>query len=482
MRSHPPFVFWENTLSFYVNAQTYGNRIWLRWIDDDGRDRSEFIDDYKPRLFVKSNDADIVDAHSIFQDHPLREMEVKNIKHAKEMLDRYKDVHGFELYGNRLFNYSYLFHRFGLSPKFDASKIKMAFVDIETSVGEFSKGFPKPYASAERITLITHALKVGKRITYHVFCYQDFDVSEYDKVLDIRKHLCLDEDQMLRKYVEFMESDYPHTYSAFNGDNFDVPYIINRIKIRLGDDWAKRLSPLKNYRLAFAEDDPGIVKGLNLKGIELLDTLSLFKKFVPGERDFSLEAIASDFIKAGKVENPTGSTFSAHYSGVFEFYDEPKNEIQALAKRRTELRLRLQNEGKNHLANNDYASLDRQVKEKCWNNFVWYNIRDVDLMIKLEDQLGHINLAFTLAYLVGMNYSDVLGTCTPWEIYLQNIAATRNRFIPIQNSESRSSVKPRSLMGGFVHLYKQGRHQDGVTIDATSLNVYGALVGKPIIE
>ena len=447
-------------MEFFTNIQRVGNRFWLRYNDGE-RDVSTWVSDFAPTLYVKTNGKS---EFATILDEPLKALPSENLKHAREMMKRYEGVAGFELYGNPLWEYSYLFERFGHRLKYDSTKIHCAIIDIETKVGENSVGFPYPYQALEEITLITHLHK-GK---YHIFAVGDFDIDSYNTLgLNTYKHVYDNEDDMLAAYVKFWKSDYPHAITGWNVEGFDCGYIINRIRQRLGDEAVKQLSPIGQINLEFFEDDPTQLKKVQIRGVEILDYLLMYKKYRPGERDFSLDSMAEDFLKENKVANPTGGSFKAFYSGEFDIRGEPEkgNIIQELGKQRTDLKMLIINNDDPELVK-QFEKLDREIKRRCWDMFVWYNVRDVDIVKRLDDNMGMLNLTYTIAYLVGMNYSDVFGTVKPWDIFLQNENAVKKRFISV--AENHNSM-PRQLMGGFVHLYKSGLYKDGVTLDATSM-------------
>ena len=443
---------------FYTNIQRVGNKFWLRYSDESGRDCTAWIDDYQPMLYVKTNEPSV---HKTIFGESLKPMQSESVKHARELMKRYDGIEGFELYGNPNFEYSYIYDTFGHRCKYDPDRIYAAIIDIETRVGERSTGFPYPYQAAEEITLITHLYKNQ----YHIFAVADFDIEEYNTIgLDTFKHVYDNEDAMLKAYVSFWQTNYPHAVTGWNVENFDLGYIINRIRQRLGDTVVLLLSPVKQVKLEFYEDDPTQLKKIDIRGIEILDYMLMYKKYSPGERDFSLDAFAEDFLGENKVENPTGGSFKAFYSGEFDIYENPQNDIQRLAMRRTTIRLEIANG--NRTNEKEFNELDKEIKRKCWNMFVWYNVRDVDIVKRLDENLNMLNLTYTIAYLIGMNYSDVFGTVKPWDIFIQNENAEKNRFITMKENQN---FMPRELMGGYVHLYNPGLYKDGVTLDATSL-------------
>src|SRR5690606_22529162 len=191
--------------------------------------------------------------------------------------------------------------------------------------------------------------------------------------------------------------------TGWNTERFDIIYLLNRIRQRLGEDKMKSLSPVGMIR-EYNIDQKST--SFEIKGIEHLDYLQLFKKYIPGERDFSLDSVCEDFLGEQKLENP--------YSTFKEFY------------------------------------------EKSFSRFVDYNIHDVSLVYKLEQKLKLLSLTFSIAYLVKMNYSDVFGTVKPWDIFIQNSLYKENKFVRCKTSPG---VADRQIMGGFVMTPVPGRYE-----------------------
>jgi DNA polymerase elongation subunit (family B) len=82
-----------------------------------------------------------------------------------------------------------------------------------------------------------------------------------------------DERDMCMKFLELYEGIAPDILTGWNIDNFDIPYLFNRMKRILGESQAKRLSPIGQafyspYRQRWF-----------FAGVSCLDYLSLYKKF-----------------------------------------------------------------------------------------------------------------------------------------------------------------------------------------------------------
>ena len=147
---------------------------------------------------------------------------------------------------------------------------------------------------------------------------------------------------------------------------FDIPYTVNRIRKRLGNEAADRLSPwgIVNDRLiptaqSIAQDD----KTPNAKeifGVTILDYMNLYKKFTYSQQ----ESYALDYI--GNVEL-----------------------------------------GEKKLDYSEYGSLNELYKQD-YQKFLDYNIKDVVLVERLDDKMKLIEQACTIAYDAGVNLVDAL--------------------------------------------------------------------------
>lgn len=388
--------------SFYTHFHNRGGNIFLRWVDEKGVRRSNVVKDFQPTLYLKTNEET---AFKTLEGDYLKPVQTESVKDAKRFIEQYSDVDGFELYGNTNWDYAYINHRWNGELKYDESKILVYYLDIETEVAD---EFPDPKLAKERINVLT----IFDGAKYITWSFRDSAPTMHHD-FPVERRVFYDEDDMLRNFLAFWSGNYPDVVTGWNSERFDVIYLINRIRSRLGEDKMKTLSPVGLIREYHLDEKS---TSFEIKGIEHLDYLQLFKKYMPGERDFSLDAVCEDFLGEQKLENP--------YSTFREFY------------------------------------------EKAWDTFVDYNIRDVHLVYKLEQKLKLMSLTYSIAYLVGMNYSDVFGTVKPWDIFIQNSLFKRNTFVRCKFSPG---VADRQIMGGFVMTPAPGRYEWVVSFDANSL-------------
>ena len=78
---------------FYTNVARHGNKILVREINEAGP--SMYKVDYKPILFVKNDKGEKF--KTMFGD-PVTEVKLDSIKEAREWVEKYTGVHGFELF------------------------------------------------------------------------------------------------------------------------------------------------------------------------------------------------------------------------------------------------------------------------------------------------------------------------------------------------------------------------------------------------
>ena len=55
------------------------------------------------------------------------------------------------------------------------------------------------------------------------------------------------EEALLNSFLDWFSKNYPDVLSGWNTLGFDVPYIINRGKIIVGEETMKKISPVGNF-------------------------------------------------------------------------------------------------------------------------------------------------------------------------------------------------------------------------------------------
>ena len=161
---------------------------------------------------------------------------------------------------------------------------KVVVIDIEVSS---EGGFPDILKADKQITAIALFDQAGKK-------YYSFVLDPESKVsgsatpeLETRSYKC--EDTLLNDFLTKWEEIQPTIVTGWNTNNFDIPYIYNRVRSVLGKQASYRLSPIGiayqnkfNHRMVVA-------------GVALLDYMELYKKFVGVMKpSWSLANVAKD--------------------------------------------------------------------------------------------------------------------------------------------------------------------------------------------
>ena len=322
---------------YYTNVAIHGNHILFRGVNNGKRVKSKVK--YSPTLFLQSNKQS--QWRSLFND-PLEPMTFDTIREARDFVKRYEEVANFKIYGNTRYEYAFIADTFRGTIDWDISHLSIAFIDIE--VGS-ENGFPDPYKATEPITAIAIHQLNGGTIVYGCGAYQNDDET-------VNYVLCRDEIDLCERFLADWSSNCPDVLTGWNVKFFDVPYLINRFTRILGEDDTKKLSPWE-----FISQRSSVFKGkeqtmYDISGVTVLDYLELYQWYAPGGKNienYRLDTVAS-------VE-----------------LDERK------------------------LSFDEYDSLHQLYKEDH-QKFIEYNIKDVKLVLKLEDKLKLVELALTLAY------------------------------------------------------------------------------------
>lgn len=396
-------------MEFYTNISRYGNQLLYRGYKDGRRIQTKIP--FSPTLYVpveKSTAWKALDGKSV---EPVR---LETMREAKEFLERYKDVSNFEIYGNTNYIAQFVAEKFPNEIKFDPSLINITTIDIEVASDE---GFPEPEQANYPITAIT--IKNNIDNTFYVFGLGDYDVSKsIMKDNRVKYEKCRDEHELLIKFIAHWgtPSHMPDVVTGWNIRNFDIPYIINRAARIVHEDTIKKLSPWGRVEEKQVTMQKKQVQMYDIIGIAQLDWMDLFKKFgytFGPQETYRLDHIANVVLGEHKLE----------YDGTLH-------------------------------------SLYMTDHQK----FIDYNIRDVDLVDRMEDKVGLIVLCFTMAYRAGVNYNDTFGTTAIWDSLIYRYLLPQNIVVP----PNKESIK-EPYDGGYVKDPHCGVHDWVASFDVNSL-------------
>lgn len=389
-------------MNFYTNVKVYGNKILYRGIHNGKRVNRRF--DYKPTLYVPSEkNADFRD----MKGNPLGSVEFDSIRSAKEHIKQFKDIENVTIHGMQRFEYTFIRDHFPANFGWDFNQIRIARIDIEVAS---ENGFPEPDLANEMITAIT--LKIGEK--YIVFGYPDFNPNDQN----ITYIQCRDENELCIRFMDFWSSDYPDMLTGWNVQTFDLPYLYNRFRRIISEDFANKLSPWKVVMARTVDYGLKSVNTYDIWGIPTLDSIDLYRKYSPdGQRQDSYSLDNISFVELGE----------------------------------------------NKLDYSEYGDLNKLYKNNPQKHLE-YNIRDVKLDSDIEKKYGLLNLALTLAYMNRVNYEDIFAQVRMWTVIVDNFLHDRKIAL---NHKVRNEKQEYS--GGFVLDPIRGMHDWVASFDATSL-------------
>ena len=402
-------------LQYYTNVSRYGNQILLRGYDHGRRIEKKIK--YEPILFTSTNlktSWKALDGSPVGVANAGKRFE--SMRTANEYVNANKGVSGKTIYGNTKYIPAFINDYYPGDIEFNRNKINVTTIDIEVQSDD---GFPEPEKADHKVTAICMKNNIGN--TYYVWGLGDYDSDQSymkDHMVVYRKFDR--EDDLLINFITHWSSQQycPDVVTGWNSRFFDIPYLVNRINRMLGESYVKRLSP---WGLVDRQEITKMGRtqtAYELKGISQLDYLDLFKKF-------------------GYSYGPQESYKLDHIAHVVL--------------------------GEKKLSYEEYSNLHTLYKYNH-QKFIDYNIKDVELVDRIEDKLGLITLCMTMAYKGGVNYNDTFGTTLIWDTIIYRKLFQNNIVVPFIEDKVKSDYP-----GGFVKDPHVGIHDNIVSFDLNSL-------------
>ncbi len=390
-------------MNFYTNVQAVGSNILYRGILDGKRIKTKIP--YQPTFYEKSNK---VTNFTALDGTYLQPHKFDSMREAREYLRQFEDVSGKTIYGQNRFEYAFIGEQHKGMVEWDFDKVSIGVLDIE--VGS-ENGFPDPYEASQPVTAIALKFVGGNMFVWGCGDYVTQGKESYLK--------CADEYQLLKFFVKFWQEKCPDALTGWNTKFFDVPYLVNRIRKILGDDEVKKLSPwnMIREREAFVMNRKLTV--YELVGVADLDYLELYKWYSPNgksQESYRLDHIANVEVGEKKIDY-------SEYENLHQLY-----------------------------------RLNFQL-------FIEYNIKDVELILRMDDKLKLLELGLTLAYDTKTNYDDVFAQTRMWDALTYNHLMERKIIVPPRIIKDKNAA----FEGAYVKEPQVGLHNWVASFDLNSL-------------
>jgi DNA polymerase elongation subunit (family B) len=290
----------------------------------------------------------------------------------------------------------------------------IVYLDIECEiVGSLTQDSVR--APAGKITAI--ALYDNSTKTY--YCYILDNTQSITPSNENSRHIipCFTEKELLLKFLDTWEQLDPTIISGWNSKFFDIPYLYHRMVTVLGQSEAVRLSPLKRVD----ENDFMGEKTTTIAGVNHLDYMLLFKKYIVAqEPSYALGNVGEKYVNLGKLD----------YLG----------------------------------------SLDKLFREDI-QKFIDYNIRDVEIIVALEDKLKFIDLTVIISHLCHVPYEQVYMSTALNEGAILTYLKRKNIVSPNKPTTYNPVLKEikEEYAGGYLKDPIPGLYEWVIDLDFTSL-------------
>ena len=399
---------------FYTNVSRRGNDILCREYINGETVNTKIP--FKPTLFIPTNKESDWKG---FYGEVLAPVECASMSEAREFKKKYSGMPDFEIHGDIDPIVQFLSEEYKEEIDYSLDVIRVCNFDIENNKAP-DGSFAKVDNPLGEITSITVYDNIDDK--YYLFTTLDWQLK--DTTLDFvtmestEHYRCKDEKELLIRFISHVHKTGYHVFTGWNIEGYDIPYLVNRCYMVVGNTVTKKLSPWGIINRRNAKDDFGNDKEVfDILGIATLDYLTLYKKFTyQNQESYTLDHIG--FVEVGEKKLDYSEVSSLHELAV----TNPQK-------------------------------------------FCDYNIKDVDLVKRIDDKMGLINLIYTLAYYSKVNVNDILSPVRTWDAIIYNNLKEKKTAVP----PIKSHTKTESYAGAYVKEPVPGFKRWVVAVDLASM-------------
>lgn len=290
----------------------------------------------------------------------------------------------------------------------------IVYLDIEIEMGgaltpEYIKAAPMPITSIALIDVTTK-----QKICFIVDKSKEIQETNQDG-----KHIipCGSEKELIKRFLDKFEELDPTIIIGWNSAYFDIPYLYFRLTQIVGENEVARMSPIGKVDYS---EFMGEIR-VRIGGVNHLDYMLLHKKYIMKEEpSYKLGDIGTKYVKLGKIE------YEGNLNTLF------KNDLNA---------------------------------------FIEYNLRDVEIIEKLEEKLKFIELTIMISHICNIPYESIYYNTVMNEgailKYLKREGIVSPNK-PTTHNPSRKNIK-ETYAGGYLLEPIPGLYFDVIDLDFTSL-------------
>lgn len=387
----------------YINCVTIGKYVIHKYIEDGVRKVEKVQIQPLYGFRVKNSETEWKDIYG----NSLSTIRFEDVFQAREWKKENKDV--IEIYGDISPHIAFITENYNglITPQKQHMNIYNFDIEVYAEPG---KGFPKSDNPINIINAVTFQNMMTNQ--YYTFSLKDYT----SKIPNLSYYKCNSEIDLLESIIDFINRQEIDILTGWNIEGFDIPYIVDRIRMLLGDDKVENLSPLKKVYKSSKIINKHEIAVYSILGIPILDYLELYQKFTfDNKESYTLDFIAKVELGEEKLK------FKEEYGNLTNLYNEN------------------------------------------FELFIDYNIKDVDLICSLDQKLKFIDIAINYGYMMKCNIDDIFGTVKPWDALLYS--ELYNNKILCSPSKVVSSS---DYLGGYVKEPSKGMHEWITVFDIVS--------------
>ena len=335
---------------------------------------------------------------------PLEKLTFDSIYEYSDFLKEYSSITNYPIYGVTNVEFQFIGDNYSHEIHPNMEKIHVLYIDIETTC---ENGFPNVEDPEEQIIAIT--MICGDRTV--VLGLGDYRVDH------VESYSFYNEQELLSKFIELWKELDPDIITGWNVKFFDIPYLVRRIERLMGGKASSNLSPWNKIHHHEIKTIRGMQSSFDIIGISTLDYYDVYKKFTfVNQESYRLDNIA--YVELGERKLS---------------YDEFSNM--------------------------------REFYKKDFQKFIEYNIRDTELVKRLEEKLGLLELVITLAYSAKVNYPDTFSQTKTWDCIIYHYLRDQGIAVPPKKVQHKSE----QYAGAYVKEPIVGMHDWVVSFDVSSM-------------